>query len=86
MLAAQQQFLHDLATFAHLSPIIFIPKKLLDHILQGEYVEFDDLLPEDLGNHSPDLVELVPTEDGLTVRPPVGRRQKRHVDNLTSWL
>ena len=69
-----------------ISSPLAVPARLSDRILRGEFIELDDLLPDELGNPARNSFELVPTSEGLSLRESTARRQKRHVDDLTSWL
>ena len=69
-----------------ISSPLTVPARLSDRILRGEFIEFDDLLPDELGNPVRNSFELVPTSEGLSLRESTARRHKRHVDDLTSWL
>ena len=65
-----------------------VPPRLRERILKGEFVEFDDLLPENLSFQSPDSVELqTATTEGsqrqLTIN--LGR-PKRRVTNFSAWM
>ena len=63
-----------------------VPARLCDRILRGEFIEFDDLLPDELGNPVRNSFEFVPTSEGISFCESTARRHKRHVDDLTSWL
>ena len=64
-----------------------VPKRTVDRILRGEFVEFDDLLADSSFTHpDSESLEVFSTADGLSFRQSGRRRSKRRVEDLTSWL
>ena len=69
-----------------ISSPLAVPARLSDLILRGEFIEFGDRLPDELGSPLRNFFELLPTSEGLSLRESTARHHKRHVNDLTFWL
>jgi len=62
-----------------------LPRKLLDKILRGEFVEMEELLPENVAA-ARDPVELVTNNDGRNIALNVCSSKKRSIQDFPAWL
>ena len=72
-------------------PTASVPSRTADHILRGEYIDFNDLLPEALGlaQHPAGQLRLQIGDHGAVLLADQGTsstRVKRHVHDFSTWM
>ena len=63
-----------------------VPRKLLDKITRGEYIELEDLLPENVGAGSEPLELSTANGEGRRVSLNLCVTKKRSIVDFTAWL
>lgn len=76
-------------TVASSLPTTPIPQRMVDRILKGEFIDFNDLLPEALGCSQPSALQLHASSGDLVqfvVDASASDRVRRHVHDFGTWM